>query len=101
MKTGTINLAEVREIKGTTTNQRSFTIQLLSENLSADTTVNLQISLDNTNWDNAQESGSDIALTLSDGVPLVVSFSVDPGIYFKILFAGATTGDIAYKHNAQ
>lgn len=101
MKTGTINLASVREIEGTTTKQRSFTIQLLSTDLSADTTVNLQISLDGTNWDNAQESGSDIALTLSDDTPLVVSFAIDPGIYFKILFGGATTGTVIYKHNAQ
>lgn len=98
MKTGSISLATVREIVGVTPQRSEFTIQLLSANLSADTTVNLQLSLDKTNWDNAVESGSDIALTLSDDVPLVRSFAVDAGIYFKVLFAGATTGTVAYKH---
>lgn len=96
MKTGSIVLASVRSFGGIVPLDGRFSIQLLSENLSANTTFNLQFSLDKTNWCNAQESGVDITFTLVDDAPNLKSFEADPGIYWRVLAAGATTGTVNY-----
>jgi len=98
-KTGSIVLATVRSFVGVVPQKGTFSVQMLSANLSADTAFNLQFSLDNTNWDNAQESGTDISDTLVDDVVMIKSFEADPGISFRILFAGVTTGTVEYVIN--
>jgi hypothetical protein len=98
-KTGSIILATVRNFTGVVPLRGRFTIQMLSANLSADTTFNLQFSLDGTNWDNAQDAGVDISDSLVQSATMIKSFDADPGILFRILFAGATTGTIAYVIN--
>lgn len=99
MKTGSIVLGTTREIIGVIPSRKMFTFQLLCANLSANTTINLQFSLDKTNWSNAQEGGTDITFTLVDDTALAVPVAADAGIYFRLLFAGVTTGTVAYIHN--
>lgn len=99
MKTGSIVLATVRNFTGVVPIRGRFSIQMLSTNLSADTTFNLQFSLDGTNWDNAQESGTDVSDVLVANATMIKSFESDKGLKFRILFAGATTGTIAYVIN--
>lgn len=97
--TGSILLATVRSFGAAVPLKGVLTVQMLSANLSANTTFNLQLSLDKTNWDNAQESGTDISDTLVDDVTMIKSFEIDPGIYWRILFAGETTGTVDYIYN--
>lgn len=96
MKSGSINLATVRYINGIVPLNGLFGVQLLCDNLSGNTTFNLQFSKDKISWSNAKESGSDISGTLSDGVPVYESFAGVPRNYYRILFAGATTGTVEY-----
>ena len=95
-KTGSIALGTVRYFSGVVPTRGSFTVQMLCTNLSADTTLNLPFSLDGTNWDNAQEAGTDISDTLKDDAVLIKSFAADTGVYWRILFAGNTTGTVNY-----
>ena len=95
-KSGSIVLATVRSFSDKVPQCGSFTVQMLSANLSANTTLNLQFSLDGTNWDNAQEAGTDISDTLIANTVLLKSFEADPGVLWRILFAGATTGTVTY-----
>lgn len=99
-KSGSISLGTTREIKGIVPLNGLFSVQLLSANLSGDTTFNLQFSNDGTNWGNAKEAGTDISDTLSQSTVNFNSFSGVPGTRFKILFAGATTGTVNYVLNA-
>lgn len=94
--TGSIVLATARNFGAVVPLKGIVTVQMLCDNLSGNTTFNLQLSLDKTNWDNAQESGTDISDILVDGAVMIKSFELDPGIYWRILFAGATTGTVAY-----
>ena len=96
MKSGSINLAAVRYINGIVPLNGLFGVQLLCDNLSANTTFNLQFSNDKTNWDNATEGGTDIEGTLVDGAVNFNAFSGVPRTYYRILFAGATTGTVEY-----
>ena len=98
-RTGVVALATARTLKGQVPTRGRFTVQLLSGDLSDDTTFNLQLSLDKSNWDNAVDAGTDISDTLVQGEAKVVSYEADPGIYWQIIFAGATTGNIAYLIN--
>lgn len=99
MITGSIVLATVRSFGAVVPLKGVVTVQMLCANLSADSAFSLQLSLDKTNWDNAQESGVDITDTLVDDAVMIKSFEADPGIYWRILFAGATTGTVAYIYN--
>lgn len=99
MKSGTINLASVRTITGVTPSDGRFSVQLLSADLSADTTVYLDLSLDGTNWGVAQESGADVSDTIVAATTKVISYSVDQGVYFRVRLDGATTGSVAYLTN--
>ena len=97
MKSGSIALGTTRVIQGVVPLTGRFSVQMLSANLSADTTFNLQFSLDGTNWDNAMDTtGSDISDTLVQSATKVVSYDAAPAISFRILFAGVTTGTVAY-----
>jgi hypothetical protein len=96
LKSGSIVLATVRSFTGIVPLRGSFTVQMLSADISGSTVFNLQFSLDGTNWDNAQESGTDIYDTLVQSATMIKSFEADPGIYFRILFAGVTTGTVNY-----
>jgi hypothetical protein len=96
---GSIVLASVREITGIVPLDGRFSVQLLSTNLSGETTLNLYLSADGTNWDIAQEAGADIEDSIVDDVTKVLSFEADPAMYYKIVFAGATTGTVSYVKN--
>ena len=97
--TGTIDLESVRYISFISRKQRSFTIELYSEDLSDDTTFSIQQSVGGTNFDTSQDAGTDISETLSDSTAFCKSYECDPGIYFKVVFEGATTGNVSYKIN--
>ncbi len=99
MKTGSIVLETVRYFTGIVPSKGSFSIELLSTNLSGDTTFSVQGSLSGDNWDNLQESGTDITDTLVNDTVMVKSFTADAGTKIKILFAGATTGTVTYTTN--
>jgi len=98
-KTGTIALGTIRVIEFASPSDESFTIQLLSSDLSADTTFTLEQSMDGTNWDVSEESGTEISETLSQATTYCKSFDCDAGVYFRINFAGSTTGDVDYVIN--
>lgn len=100
MKTGSINLGTTRVIKGVVPLNGLFSVQLLSANLSGNTTFNLQFSNDGENWANAKEAGTDITDTLVQATVNFNSFSGVPGTRFQILFAGVTTGTVNYILNA-
>lgn len=99
MKTGSINLATVRFVNGVIPSKGRFTIELMSEDLSAETTFNVQISASGDNYANAQESGADIEGTIANSTATVKTYEGNPGDRFKILFAGATTGNVSYVIN--
>ena len=99
MKTGTINLSELRVIQGAVPLKGVTSVQLLSANLSGSTTFNLQFSNDKISWANAKESGADVTGTLISGAVIFEAFSGIPGSYYQIIFAGATTGNISYVKN--
>jgi hypothetical protein len=98
-KAGSIVLASVRSFGDVSPQNGFFTFQMLCTNLSGDTTWNLQFSLDGTNWKNAKEAGTDITGTLSDDVVTLEVVNTAPGVRWRILFAGATTGTVNYLIN--
>jgi len=93
---GSIVLSTIRSFGRTINTKKTFSIQLLSSNLSADTTCRLQFSLDKTNWCNAQESGADVTFILANNTVLIKSFESDPELFWRILFDGVTTGTVNY-----
>lgn len=95
-RSSTIDLSSTRVITGIVPLRATFSVQLLSSDLSADTTLGLYYSNDKTNWDTAKESGTDVTDTLVDDTMLLLSFEADPELYWKIEFDGATTGNVAY-----
>ncbi len=97
VKSGSIVLGTIRYFGDTVPQNGFFTVQMLCNNLSAGTTYNLQFSLDGIEWANAQESGTDITGTLADDVTKVIPIQTSPGIRWKILFAGVTTGTVNYQ----
>lgn len=99
MRTGSIVLGTIRYFTAKIPSRGKLTIQLLSENLSAETTFNVQISADGTAFQNAQEAGTDITGTIADDVTTVKTYEGNPGDTVKILFAGATTGTVSYVIN--
>lgn len=100
MKTGSINLATVRYIRGVVPLNGLFSIQLKSTDLSASTDFNLQYSNDKTDWCNASEGGVEITSTLVQSETNYNAFSGVPGTHFQILFSGATTGNVNYVNNS-
>lgn len=99
MKAGTINLAAVRTFGGVVPLSGLVTIQMLSADLSGNTTFSVQTSLDKTNWDVIQVNDTDYQGTLVDDAAFVQTFNLGPSIYFRVVLDGATTGSVAYKHN--
>ena len=99
MKDGTINLASVRYFTDRAPMDGELVIQMKSTNLSANTTFNLYLSLNGTDWDIAQESGTDISDTLIANETKIKSFLVNKGIHFKIEFTGVTTGLVQYLYS--
>lgn len=97
--TGTLDLSEGREIEFVSRQKGIFTIELFSDDLSEATTFTLQHSVGGTNFDTAQDAGSDISESLAADTAFVRSYEVDAGITFKIVFAGETTGEVAYQIN--
>lgn len=94
--TGSINLGTTRIIAGVVPLKGRFSVQMNSADLSANTDLTLQFSLDKTYWDAAQEAGTDVTDTLVAATPLVKSFESDPSLYWRIVFSGATTGTVNY-----
>jgi hypothetical protein len=99
MKAGTINLAAVRTFGGVVPLSGLMTIQMLSTNLSGNTTFSVQTSLDKMNWDIIQVNDADYQGTLVDDAAFVQTFNLGPSIYFRVVLDGATTGSVEYKHN--
>jgi len=99
---GTIALATSRYIpssSGVQMNRHKITVQLLSANLSGDTTFAPEASADGTNWDVLTENETDISHTLVDDAPFFRTYEVDKGAYIRWNMAGSTTGDVAFKIN--
>ena len=96
---GTLNLSESREIAFVSRQKGVFTIELFCADLSGDTTFTLQHSVGGTNFDTAQDNGTDISETLSDDTAFVRSYECDTALSFKIVFAGSTTGSVSYAIN--
>jgi len=80
-------------------NRHKITVQLLSANLSGDTTFAPEASADGTNWDVLTENETDISHTLVDDAPFFRTYEVDKGAYIRWNMAGSTTGDVAFKIN--
>lgn len=100
--TGSVSLATSRYIPtsaGVQMNREKISIQLLSTNLSANTTFAPEASADGTNWDVLTEDDTDISHTLADDVPFFRTYEIDKDVYIRWNMAGATTGDVAYKIN--
>jgi hypothetical protein len=98
-KTGSIVLGTTRVINGIVPLRGFYTVELLSTNLSGNTTWNLKISAGGTNFDNAKEGGVDITETLVDDVAMVRVYQGNPGDKFRITFEGSTTGTVNYVLN--
>jgi len=96
MKKESIDLSVVRIISGIVPPKGRFSFQLMSTNLSASTTFSLQFSLDNKDWDTAQESGADVTDTLVVNECKIKSFESDPMVHWRVLFSGVTTGVVTY-----
>lgn len=97
--TGTIDLSEglvIPEEGLMKLNGQTASIQLLSANISATTNFSLEFSLDGTNWDVANEGGSDVTDSLVQSETKILSFEGDPGIFYRIKLATGSTGDVAY-----
>lgn len=99
-ETGSVVLASGRYIpstRGVLLTKDKVTLQLLSANLSAETTFSPQYSADGTNWDVATDgSDEDIVHTFADDVPFVKTYESVAGLYWRWLCAGVTTGTVAY-----
>ena len=99
---GTVALATSRLIpsaSGVQMNRHKITVQLLSANLSGNTTFAPEASADGTNWDVLTENETDISHTLVDDAPFFRTYEVDKGAYIRWNMSGVTTGDVAYKIN--
>lgn len=95
-KSGSIDLSVTRVIEMISPLDSNFAIQLLSSDVSATTTFSLDVSLDGTNWDVAEEAGADITDTLVQSETKVKIIETANRIYFRINFAGTTTGTVNY-----
>jgi len=93
---GTIDLSSTRVIEGFTPLDGRASVELLSADLSDDTTVLLELSVSGDNWDTAEESGTAISDTLVQGETKIISFEADQRIKFRVRFDGATTGNITW-----
>ena len=100
--TGTVALATSRYIPtsaGVQMNREKISIQLLSTNLSANTTFSQEASADGTNWDVLTENETDITHILVDDTPFFRTYENDKDTYIRWALAGVTTGDVAFKIN--
>lgn len=100
--TGTVALGTSRYIPSTAgvkMNRHKVSVQLLSANLSGETTFVPQGSSDGTNWDVLTENDTDISHTLADDVPFFRIYELDKDAYIRWVAAGSTTGDVAYVIN--
>lgn len=95
-RTGSIDLGVSRVIGLISPLDGNFAIQMLSSDISASTTFSLEVSLDGTNWDVAQEAGTDITDTLVQSETKVKIVETADKLYFRVIFAGATTGNVSY-----
>jgi hypothetical protein len=72
-------------------------MQLLSDDLSANVTWSLEVSLDGDNWDVAREGGTDVTGEVVKDEPYVEVFEALAGLYYRIsLTVAAQTGTIEY-----
>lgn len=71
-------------------------VQMLSADISATTTFYLELSVDQTNWDIAVESGTDVSDTLVKAETKIVNFESTVGIYWRIRFESGNTGTVNY-----
>jgi len=99
MRTGSIDLAVSRVIELTAPLSGVWAIQLDSADVSASTDLNVEVSLDGTNWDVARESGTDITDTLVQAETTVITVLGKAKNFYRINFEGATTGTVTYLVN--
>lgn len=100
--TGTVALDTSRFIPtsaGVKMNREKISVQLLSANLSGDTTFSPEASVDGTSWDVLTENDTDIEHTLVDDTPFFRIYELDKDAYIRWNMAGATTGDVAFNIN--
>jgi hypothetical protein len=95
-ETSTIDLGVTRIIPLLSPIDGTFSIELLSADLSADTTFFIEQSVSGTNWAAAKEAGTAISETLVQSTVFVDVYEIDKYNEFRIRFDGATTGNIAY-----
>lgn len=95
-KTGSIDLGVSRVIGLISPLDGNFAIQMLSSDISASTTFSLEVSLDKTNWDVAEEAGSEITDTLVQSETKVKIIESADQLYFRVKFDGASTGTVNY-----
>lgn len=98
-KTGSINVATdliIPEEGFASVVSKFQSIILNSSDLSAETTFALEVG-DETSWDVAQVSGTDITDTLVSGVAKIKTFEIDPNLFWRIKFTAGSTGTVTYK----
>lgn len=100
LTTGSIDLSSVREIEATFPLDGIFSIDMLSSDVSETTTFSVQGSVGGTNYDILQDSGTDITDTLVVDETKYIAVAGRPGDKVKIVFAGSSTGNVAYNWRA-
>lgn len=91
----TVTLATSRVLPARKANGGTLAIQMKSLDLSADTTFTVDISVDGISYDTATANGADISDTLKANETKVLPLEMVAGIWYKVTFAGVTTGTIA------
>ena len=100
LTSSSIDLEVTREIVATFPLDGLFSIDMLSDDISATTTFSVYGSVGGTNYDVLQDSGSDITDTLVVDETKYLAVAGRPGDKVKIVFAGATTGNVTYNVRA-
>lgn len=91
----TVTLASSRVLPARKANGGTLAIQMLSLNLSADTTLTVEVSVNGVTYDAATANGEDITDTLKANDTKIIQLEMVAGIYYRVTFGGITTGTIA------
>lgn len=93
----TVTLATARYTVPKKANGGTCAIQLVSSDLSADTTFSVQVSVDGLYYDIATANGTDVTDTLVANTSKVIQLEMVHNLYYKLVFDGVTTGTIIVK----
>lgn len=100
MKKGTIDLSEGLHIPaaaGVQANRTIATVQLSSTDISAETAWTLEMTAGDGVWATAVDgSGENVAGTLAANTPKILTFEVDNQLYYRVVFASGSTGNVSY-----